>query len=140
MGRDLRLPLGPVSPEIKAQLGEPEKVFVAITDGLDVHAPMWLIGVGKVGSEKRGTKVRIWVTPGGTLLTNVATWHGPEPGDADEWEGESSRGQFHETPQGALDWLMSDDNGKLGGASKAAWKAACEKFPPMRGMNARHID
>lgn len=135
--RERHLPIGPLSPELKTKLGPPESIPILIDNGLDGRANAWLLGTGEIGSKKRGTRVKIWITPGGTLLTNVTTWQSATfEGDFDS---SSSHGQWHETPQAALDWLIRDGGGKLGTASKEAWKHACTTFEPMLGMHETFI-
>ncbi len=130
---DLTSPLAPLSPELVQSLGEPQTVVVGVEGRLDRRALAWPLGVGVVAtggaSSKRETTVEIWLLPTGVLLTNVAVRQTHDGGSE-----LLSHGQFHETPQGALDWLINDGKGKLGSASKQAWLQACSRFAPMGEM------
>lgn len=138
MKTDRSKPLAPLSPASTQPLGEPETIVVAAGGNLDHRIRAWKIGTGKISTggptSKREIEVRIWLLPTGVLLTNVTTRQfGPDGSALD-----TGHGQYHETPQGALDWLIKDGKGKLGPASKAAWLKACDgTFPPMTDM---HID
>jgi hypothetical protein len=137
MVSDRRVPLGPVSPELQKALGPLQSLFVEIRGGMDIYADVWFLGEGTSGSPQRGTTVKVWLTPSGTLITNVTVWR-REPGK-EEYRSTQSRGAYHETPQGALDWLEKDGEGTFGPASKLAWRQACTTFAPMNGMDRNHV-
>lgn len=129
---DRTKPLAPLSLESTESLGEPESILVSVSGGLDQRALAWPLGSGSVRTgvspTSRETIVRIWLLPAGVLLTNVRT-------TSENGNSVTSTGKYHETPQGALDWLIENGRGKLGPASKAAWGEACHTFSPMNGMD-----
>lgn len=139
MTTDATRPLAPLDPQVVAHLnstlGQPRPVFMTIVDNRDIHADCWEIGRGRIetGDPKapRFTEVRIWLTPGGTLITNRTN------GTRDV---ESGTGCAHATPDRAYQWLVDDGKGKLGPASKAAWVAACRAVPPMADFEFERID
>jgi hypothetical protein len=46
---------------------------------------------------------------------------------------------IHDTPEGALAWLVAD-NGKLGDVSKEAWENACRAWPALKGYDVEVIE
>ena len=72
------------------------------------------------GDWTRGTDVQIYLTEGGSIVTDVTQWS--------RWQGESSvhRAAVHSTGGEALAWLIADCHGDLGPASKEAWEEACK--------------
>jgi len=127
-------PLAPLSPESTQPLGATESILVGLDGRLDQRADAWLIGKGAVTTggptSKRETLIRVWLLPAGMLLTNVTVTTTSDGVSVET----ASTGRYHETPQGALNWLIEQGKGRLGPASKAAWVMACQKFGPMNGM------
>jgi hypothetical protein len=115
-------------------LGPPQPFLLTIQHDRDVYANAWVVGVGhvKTADAQRGTDVEIRLTPGGRLVTTRRSW--TSGGEVEQ------RGDVHETPDQALDWLLADGKGKLGPASKQAWVAACGIVPSMRGMDVRRVE
>lgn len=107
-----------------------------IQGGKDIYADCWLVGAGRVeaGDARRYTEVRIWLTPGGTLITNRT--NGTVDGN---FTGTSSTGCAHSSPDSAYQWLLKDGKGKLGPVSKEAWVKACRNVPPMAGLEYERI-
>jgi hypothetical protein len=142
MTTDAKKPLAPLDPHVvehlNSTLGKPKPVFMAIVGDRDIHADCWEIGRGRIEAgdpkARRYTEVKIWLTPGGTLITNCTkgTTDGPIHTD-------SGTGCAHQTPAAALQWLLDDGKGKLGPASKAAWVAACRAVPPMADFEFERI-
>ncbi len=142
MTADAKQPLAPLAPELIAHLnstlGQPKPVFMAIIGSRDIHADCWEIGRGRIEAgdpkARRYTEVKIWLTPGGTLITTktVGTTDGPVHTD-------SSTGSPHATPAAAYQWLLDDGKGKLGPASKQAWVTACRAVPPMAEFEYERI-
>jgi hypothetical protein len=123
------------------ELGEPTGFELERDGARNLAFRGWKIGFGSHGNgsqfEKdwtRGTKVRIYLTTGGRLVTSVSRWS--------HWQGERSRfaSAAHATPEAALAWLVEDAGGELGVASKEAWEAACSKWSALEGAHVEQVD
>lgn len=138
---DPNVHIGPLSDEIiahlTAALGQPKSHFLTISEGRDIHALGWTIGIGRLrdrksmipGSAERGTDVEIIALKSGNLVTTRRTY---SRGSTENIH--AATGRVNSTPQAAYNWLLEDGNGKLGPASKQAWVQACQQFPPMKGL------
>jgi hypothetical protein len=124
-----------------AELGEPTGFELERDGARNLGFTGWKIGFGSHGNgsqfEKdwtRGTKVRIYLTTGGRLVTSVSRWS--------HWQGERSRfaSAAHATPEAALAWLVEDAGGELGVASKKSWEAACSKWSALEGADVEQVD
>jgi len=129
MQADPRKPLAPLDASVIEHLtqryGPPREFLATIVGNRDIYATAWIVAehtITATGDAARGTTVTIRLTPGGSLVTTRLTFR---PGS------EEQTGAAHATPAGALDWLLADGKGKLGPASKEAWKQACQNVPPM---------
>lgn len=123
--------------------GEPKAHRVTRDGARDLSFRGWLIGQGDHGSGgnsgyacdwNRGVHVYIYLTTGGNLITMVDRWSC--------WQGEDGSGDaaIHRTPEAALAWLVDDAGGILGVASKEAWEAACQAYPPLAGMETEAVE
>jgi hypothetical protein len=145
-----RAELAPLSPELvahlTASLGPPKNHTFARDGGLDLEViGAWTIGVGRFGDDEkeepstrslRGTRVEILLTVTGRLVTNRIRWREHVGGSSEE----SSTGEVHGSPSQVLDWLLQDGNGKLGPASKTAWREACRNVPAMNGLEFERVE
>jgi hypothetical protein len=85
------------------------------------------IGYGKVGDDKQGTEVTIYVTAEDHQI--IVHVHGWQP------EGRKLlKAEVFEDGGDALEWLRKDGRGKLGRASKQAWIAACAAYKPLEHL------
>jgi len=122
-------------------LGPPETHRIPRDGGRDLEVHGWLIGEGSHGyggtypsDWTRGTVVRIYRTVSGRYVTAVRQWSA--------WEGESDshRAAVCDEPEGVLRWLVDDASGKLGPASKEAWRNACLTDPDLHGLDVERVD
>jgi hypothetical protein len=123
------------------ELGEPTGFELERDGARNLAFKGWKIGFGSHGNggqfEKdwtRGTKVRIYLTTGGSLVTSVSRWS--------HWQGERSRfaAAAHATTEAALAWLVEDAGGELGVASKLAWETACSRWSELEGADVEQVD
>jgi len=106
---------------------EDAKQYRVARDGArDLTFRGWLLGEGdrSMGATGPYTTVEIYLTEAGAIVASV------EQGTMGEGVG-SARAAAHDTPEAALAWLIEDAGGELGPASKEAWEAAGEKYPPI---------
>lgn len=109
------------------------KRYTVTRDGdLDLTFTGRLVGSGEHGSGgtsgyacdwNRGTKVCLYLTAAGHVVTAVHYWS--------QWQGESESdiAAVHAGGAEALAWLVDQDGGELGPASKEAWTQAAEAEP-----------
>ena len=106
-------------------IDDPQQHRVARDGDRDLAFRGWLLGEGDRSIPGgRYTTVEIYLTEAGAIVTSV------EQGTLGEGVG-SARAAAHDTPEAALAWLIDDASGELGPASKEAWEAAGETYPPI---------
>ena len=126
------------------ELGEPKQIRVFRDGDRDLQFRGWKVGKGTTGSGgtsgyacdwNRGTRVRIWITTGGRIITGAESWSC--------WQGEEDRHRAaaHQSADLALAWLRGDSytEDHLGPASKEAWEEACSAVPSLAGLDVEAI-
>jgi len=107
----------------------------------DLHFRGRQVGAGEFGVGEfwedwnRGTRVTIYITAGGKIITAVLQWS--------RWQGETpelNRAAVHATADEALAWLTRDSGGTLGRASKEAWAEACSIAPELAGQDVEEVE
>lgn len=124
----------PITAEDRVTLGEPTPLRYARGGDRALTARGWVIAQeddrtmrcghsGIARDATRWTTVTIALTTGGRLI--VSREH------RTRWQGERDRADAHvaTSVQDALDWLVADNGGRLGYASRLAWEAACRQLP-----------
>lgn len=146
-GRQEFAPLAPdLVSHLTRTLGPPRDHTFSRDGGLDMQVVgAWTIGKGQFGDDEdaepttrtlRGTTVRVLLTTTGRFVTTRTRWRNHVGGSSEE----SSTGGVYGSPAQVLDWLISDGEGKLGPASKAAWTEACRHVPPMNGLQYERVE
>jgi hypothetical protein len=128
----------------KTELGDPCGWRVYRDGDRDYQFKGWKVGQGETGSGgtsgykcdwNRGTKIRIWITTGGRIITGAECWS--------HWQGAETqhRAAAHKTADEALEWLRRDSytGDHLGPASKEAWEQACEAVPSLDGLDVEMV-
>lgn len=107
------------------------------SDDLPLVFQGYLIGWNEidVSAMPRGTKVSIYVTKSGKIVTAVFQWQRGSHGS----KTRHSAG-VHATPKDALGWLKQDGGNRLGSASREAWEVACQVWPPLQGHEVEVVD
>lgn len=123
-------------------LGDPKEIHLRRDGDRDVSFTGWRIGTGELGERGksytdsfRGTDVAIFLTVGDQYLASVHQWT--------RWQGEAGLRRVlgpTEDPEELLALLIEDAGGELGQASKQAWGAACEAYPPLGEHQTEQID
>jgi hypothetical protein len=98
--------------------------------------------------ESRGTRVSIYVTKRGKIITHVYQWQRQDPviwanaGNEGDPPIKRSRNAAaaHTESKAALAWLIEDGGRSLGSASREAWEMACESWPPLQGQAVEVVD
>lgn len=106
----------------------------------DDHLPLkftgYLVGSNEVDpSVPRGTRVSIFTTRGGKIITSVHQWQRDE-----SRERERHAAAVHTNPDAALAWLIKDGGNQLGRASREAWELACRVWPALQGHEVEVVD
>lgn len=131
-------------PQPQDELGEPQDRQVIRDGDRDLRFRGWRVGKGTTGSGgssgyacdwNRGTRIRIWITTGGRIVTGAEQW------SCWQGEGETHRAAAHKTPEAALAWLTEDSytGDHLGPASKEAWEDACTAVPSLAGLDVEMV-
>lgn len=114
-----------------------DRYIVPRDDGRPFSFSGTLVGYGpsKVINQIRGTKVEIFVTKAGKIITYVHQWQkdGPSP-------RERHAAAVHTTPMEAHDWLVGDGGGKLGTCSREAWDMACKRCALFSGLDVEEVE
>jgi hypothetical protein len=116
----------------------PDSALETITLERDDDRPLRfsgrLIGANDIDEGvTNGTKVAIYVTKSGKIVTGVHQWQR-------EKGRERHAASAHQMPDSALEWLRVDGGGYLGKASKEAWDEACANHLPLQGQDVEVID
>lgn len=94
----------------------------------------YLVGWNEIDlSVPRGTRVCVFVTRRGKIITAVHQWQRPE-------RRRRNAAAVHDTAEEAVRWLVEDGNGRLGRASREAWDLACQVWPSLRGHEAEVVE
>ena len=128
----------------------PLQTFTVERDGnLPLQFEGYIIGQNTIEEvEARGTRVSIYVTKRGKIITHVYQWQRQDPA---MWANSGNDGNppikrsrnaaaAHEETQAALAWLIQDGGDSLGSASREAWEIACESWPPLQGQAVEIVD
>lgn len=105
--------------------------------GLSLRFRGILVGYNEVDIEGklRGTLVQIFITTSRKIVTAVYQWQRKK-----EIKRERHKAYVHESPEAAMSFLMEDNGGKMGRASREAWIMACNVEPTLKGYDAEVID
>lgn len=106
-------------------------------DNLPLVFQGYLVGWNEidVSAVPRGTKVSIYVTRSGKIVTAVYQWQRGAQNEKRRYAA-----AVHVKPEEALEWLIKDGGKRLGKASRDAWELACEVWPPLQGREVEVID
>lgn len=121
---------------LEPQAPKTDRHLVDRDDGRPFSFDGQLIGFNKVDEElPRGTRVTVFVTKSGKIITAVFQWQ------RDESRDRSRRAAaIHTTPDEALAWLIQDGGGHLGRCSREAWEMACKTWVPFQGLDVEVVE
>jgi hypothetical protein len=98
----------------------------------------YLVGWNDIDtSVPRGTRVCVFVTKRGKIITSVHQWQRELVG---ERQRERHDAGVHESAKDALAWLVQDGGNRLGRASREAWDLACRVWPSLQGCEVEVIE
>lgn len=108
-------------------------------DALDLVMDGWCIATGRCGDRPfeldwtRWTVVNLYLTTSGKFVVAVQRHS--------KWEGQGSRyaASVHEDFDGVVKHLTSDNEGKLGPASKAMIEDAVSNIPSLAGADVERV-
>lgn len=135
--------------DLSSRLGTPTQ-FVLPRDGdRDLSFSGWLVGeaqqviptsfrnTGGNDPYKKVVEVRIYLTPGGAIITACHRYEQPLDGSA--VRAATITAAAHRKFEDAISWLKADAGGKLGQAGKAAWVNACRSIPELQAQEYEHV-
>lgn len=123
-------------------LGEPQELRIVRDGDRDIQAKGWKIGEGDSrdhlghgipwNDATRWTLIKVYLTTGGNLVAKIVR--------RSKWQGERDRddAKVCRTPAEALTFLCEGDG--LRDASKDAWEAACQTWPPLAAEECEVVE
>jgi len=133
-------PISPIVSEVRAVAAAPPAAKRLTRDeALDLAFTGWKVAVGRCGDRTyevdwtRWTVVTLYVTESGKFIVAIERHS--------KWEGQGSRyaATVHDTFDEVVDHLTSDNDGRLGPASKTMIEDAVSTLPSLAGADVERV-